>query len=79
MYSVWNATNYGDTRILIYDDSGTISAAENTLPEKQIISCYRRSASSPKCGMKRQSASHGAGQNKPGPMYVAEISTLERN
>ena len=81
--SATNTTNNEDNRILIYKDLVTISDAEYTLPKKQIISCYKRSASSPRSGMKRQYStfgrSHGADQNKRGPMYVAEIFTLERN
>ena len=78
-YSVIKPANYGDSRILIYEDSVRLPATENTLSGKQIISCYRRSASSPKSGIKRQSSSHGADQNKQGPIYVAEIFMLERN
>ena len=38
---------------LVYEDSVRISATENTLSGKQIISCYRRSASRPKSDIKR--------------------------
>ena len=51
--SATNTTNNEDNRILIYKDLVTISDAEYTLPKKQIISCYRRSARRPKSGIKR--------------------------